>query len=297
MPAPAITRRSLIAGVATIGVSAVGIRPSAARDAGWASVGPIRIAAIHDATLTVPAAEAGFSEGSAPLSKDVMVHVLRFRGETVLVGVGVGDHGVLPRGRLIDGLAALGLQPSDIDLILLTHLHPEHVGGLVDRAGNPVFANARVVSCRTEWRWWNHNDRPAGLPERYLPFVPLARMATHPYQAAGRLITFSGTEVVSAGVTGFPALGHTAGHSLYRLEEGAGRVLTLGDAVHLPERQIANPDALLALDQNPRSAASTRRWILDQAARENLAVIGSHIAKPAVARVSRAGQGFALTAI
>jgi len=121
----------------------------------------------------------------------------------------------------------IGLAASAVDLVLLTHLHPEHIGGLVTAKGKPVFTNARVVSCRTEWRWWNQNDRPAGLPEGYLRFVPLARAATRPYEQAARLRTFSGTETVSDGIVGFPALGHTPGHSLYEFTEGRTVVLQL----------------------------------------------------------------------
>lgn len=255
----------------------------------WTSVGPIRVAAIRDASTALSAA--GVEAGSARM--ETMVHVLRFRGETVLIGAGFGAHPGMPHGGMIDRLAELGLSPANIDLVLLTHLHPEHVGGMATAQGEPVFPNARVVSCRTEWRWWNHNDQPSGLPAAYLPFVRLARLSTAPYERAGRLVTFTGTETVSPGIVGFPALGHTAGHSLYRLTDGAHAVLTLGDIVHGPE-QIADPSLQTALDQSPRSAVSTRRFVLDQAAREGVAVVGSHIASPKVGRVSRLGAGFAL---
>lgn len=256
---------------------------------GWVSVGSIAAQAIVDAR--VPLAAAGL--GSEPERMDVTAHVLRFRGETVLVGAGFGAHPGLPQGDLVGALAARGLAPSQIDLVLLTHLHPEHVGGMVTADGAPVFANARVVCCRTEWRWWNETDRPAGLPTAYQRFVPLARAATRPYAQAQRPVTFTGTETVSQGIVGFPALGHTAGHSLFRLVDGSSRLLTLGDTV-LHATQLADPNRTSALDQHPESAARTRRQILGDAVRERWPVIGSQLAAPTVGRVRSNADGFVL---
>lgn len=290
---------------AALSTAAVVLPPAIARPA-WSAgatamgvVGSIRTAMLPDHLAELSQPDLIMPSGTAvppanALASPVVANFLRFKGRNVLVGTGSGGR-LGTHSQLLDGLAALGLSPVDIGLILLTHLHPEHVGGLIAADGTAVFTNATVVSCRTEWRWWNTNDRPAGLPKRYLPFVELAREATRPYQQAGRLVTFSGTEVVAEGITGFPALGHTAGHSLYLLEDGGAAVLTLGDIVHAAALQFQNPDISTRLDIDPALAARTRRSVLTDAADRKHAVVGNHIAIPGVARVVRKGQSFELT--
>jgi glyoxylase-like metal-dependent hydrolase (beta-lactamase superfamily II) len=289
---------------AALSTAAVLLTPAIARPS-WSGdgmatsvVGSIRTAMLPDHLAALSQPDLIMPSGTpapAPsaLASPVVANFLHFKGRNVLIGTGSGGR-LGPRSQLLDGIAALGLSAVDIHLILLTHLHPEHVGGLISANGTPVFTNATVVSCRTEWRWWNTNDRPAGLPDRYLPFVELARAATRPYQQAGRLVTFSGTEVVAEGITGFPALGHTAGHSLYLLEDGGASVLTLGDLVHAAALQIANPDISTHLDIDPALAARTRRSVLADAADRKHAVVGNHIAAPGVSRVVRKGPSFEL---
>lgn len=168
---------------------------------------------------------------------------------------------------------------------------------MVTAEGRPVFSRATVVSCRTEWRWWNENNLPPGLPTRYQPFVETARRATRPYQQRDRIRFFSGTAEVAPGITGMPALGHTAGHSIYRFIDGQTSLLTLGDLVHLPTLQLAQPDVQTRLDMQPDLAASSRRHFLQEAASNREFVIGNHIASHVVARVKTQGKGFALQTV
>lgn len=289
----ALGRRQFLAG-GLIGTAAAvfGAIPAfAARNSGFVTVGGTRIASVIDARI--PMTPAGLGANTTMI--DIVVNVLQYRGENVLVGTGLGDHPETAKGSLLAGLSDLGLAPADIDLIILTHLHPEHVGGLINRDGSPVFENARVVSCRTEWRWWNNNDAPRGLSEGYLPFVQRARAATRPYDDAGKLITFSGTEVVSDGVTGFPALGHTAGHSLFEFADGDRTLLTIGDLIFDPTSQLTNLTLDSGLDIDPGAAAATRRSILGRAAGENLVVFGSQLSSAPAFQVATVNNGFALT--
>lgn len=294
-------RQSLSAGAASAAALLLPAATFPAQSAGLAapiSLGPIRAAALIDHQAELSPQDLIMPSGAlrpttSDLASPVVTNYLRFRNRNVLIGTGSGGR-LGQRSRLIDGLAAHGLAPADIDLILLTHLHPEHVGGLIETSGTPIFAKATVVCCRTEWRWWNTSERPAGLPERYLPFVDLARSATRPYEQAGRLVTFTGTEVVAPGITGFPALGHTAGHSLFLLEDNGSTVLTLGDVLHAAALQLSSPGIGTRLDVDPGLAADTRRSMLGDAADMRYAVVGNHVAL-AGARVVRKGSGFELT--
>jgi glyoxylase-like metal-dependent hydrolase (beta-lactamase superfamily II) len=126
--------------------------------------------------------------------------------------------------------------------------------------------------------------------------VETARAATRPYQQADRIRFFSGTAEVAPGITGMPALGHTAGHSIFRFTDGPSSLLTLGDLVHLPALQLAQPDVQTRLDMQPDLAASSRRRFLQEAASNREFVIGSHIASHTVARVRAQGEGFVLQA-
>ncbi len=279
-------RRRLVASLATLAAAPSVVGASVA----WTRAGGMSVLALLDSSIELSSGDVPSASAGEQLFKPILAHVVQFRGQRVLVGTGAGGLGGATTPQLIPQLARAGLRPADIDVVLLTHLHPEHVGGMVHPGGGAVFTNAKVVCCRTEWRWWNESDNPPGLPARYRPFVGTARSATRAY--ADRVIFFSGTAEVVPGIVGTPALGHTAGHSVFRFVDGSASLLAMGDLVHLDPLQTVRPLLQTRLDTDPLLAAQTRQQFLQQAASERDYVIGSHVDRVSVGRVERLRDGF-----
>jgi glyoxylase-like metal-dependent hydrolase (beta-lactamase superfamily II) len=194
-------------------------------------------------------------------------------------------------GRLAGNLAALGVKPADIDTVLVTHLHPDHVGGLVDAGGQAVFPNAELVVHAVESAYWSDPAVLAAAPEgQEQQAVRLSLATIAAYRDRTRSVT--GGEVLG-GVTAVPAPGHTPGHTGWLIASGGDGLLVWGDIVHLPGLQFARPDAGMAFDVDGALAIATRRRILDMAATDRLCVAGMHMDFPGFGHVVRAGSGYA----
>ena len=210
--------------------------------------------------------------------------LLQGAGRTVLIDTGAGANFGPSAGHLLKNLAAAGVRPGDIDLVLLTHFHGDHSGGLATPAGTAVFPKAELAFPAEEGAYWL--DGP-GTGDAF----GAAKAAAAPYRARMRAI--DGDEA-TPGVVRVPLPGHTPGHSGYRMGDGADSLLIWGDIMHVPDIQSARPDVVVGFDVDPVQAVATRRHVLELAADEKIAVAGMHLHFPAFARVARAGSGYEL---
>lgn len=194
-------------------------------------------------------------------------------------------------GRLPQTLAAAGYRPEQIDTVLLTHVHGDHSGGLV-HDGQRVFPNADVYLAKAELDFWTSDTaRDQAKASDKKRFVE-GRAALAPYQAAGRIRTFSGPVELFAGVTAIPAPGHTPGHTFYRLESRGRRMLIVGDIVHAAEIQLSDPSVTIDFDIDPAAAAARRKTALAEFASTHELVAASHISFPGLGHVVREGRGY-----
>ena len=193
-------------------------------------------------------------------------------------------------GAMGAGLAAMGVKPTEITTVLLTHMHPDHSGGLVSQDGQAVFPNAELVVSQVEWGFWHDDAIMASVPEGNRAFFQMARMTVAPYQNRLRLI--DGEAAVDAGITALPLPGHTPGHTGYMLDSGGQQLLFWGDIIHSTALQFAYPDWTIAFDTDPVLTATTRHKMLDRAASEGLLLTGSHIDFPGLGRVLRQSEGY-----
>jgi glyoxylase-like metal-dependent hydrolase (beta-lactamase superfamily II) len=192
-------------------------------------------------------------------------------------------------GLLIANLAAAGVAAENIDTVLATHLHPDHVGGLVGADGTAVFPKAELVVHAAEPAFWQDDAMLARASEQDRGFFQLARAALTAYR--GRLRTFTQGDVLP-GVAAVPEPGHTPGHTGYRIGSGVDGLLIWGDIVHMPGIQFARPEVGMTFDVDRAQAAATRRRILEMAAAERLRVAGMHLDFPAFGHVARAGDAY-----
>ncbi len=209
----------------------------------------------------------------------------------VLVDTGAGKLFGPTAGNILANLRASGYQPAQIDVVLLTHLHPDHLGGLIDAEGRPVFAKAEVRVSRTEADFWLSTEAAAKAPEGSRPFFKMAREAAAPLIAAGKWGTFGWGDEVVPGLKAVEARGHTPGHAAYLLESGGQRLLLWGDAVHSPAVQFARPSVTIEFDVDQKQAAATRRQLFEQAARSAELVAGAHLPFPGLGHVRAEGAG------
>jgi glyoxylase-like metal-dependent hydrolase (beta-lactamase superfamily II) len=221
----------------------------------------------------------------------VNAFLLHLSDRLVLVDSGCGPNMGPTLGRLAGNLATIGVNPGDIDTILATHLHPDHVGGLVNGSGQAVFPNAELVVHAADATYWSDDKVLAQADnEQDKQFVLLARATLTAYRARTRTVT-DGEAL--PGITAVPAPGHTPGHTGWLIASGADTLLIWGDVVHLPGIQFAHPEAGMAFDVDGAQAIATRRRLMDMAATERLRVTGMHLDFPGFGHVVRAGAAYA----
>ena len=226
--------------------------------------------------------DAGVSD---PSSIHINCYLVRGRGRTILIDAGAGGFKQWG-GKLKVNLALAGVQASDIDTILLTHAHPDHVGGLLDASGEAAFPDAQLVVHQHEVAFWEDDGNLSRASERARGNFLFARKVFDKYREKMRL--FTGNEVLP-GISAMPLPGHTAGHSGYRIESGDRSLLIWGDIVHFPQIQIARPDVSIAFDQDPLLSAATRSTLLDVVSADNILVAGMHLGELGFARIRRKG--------
>ena len=214
--------------------------------------------------------------------------VIRTGGKTVLVDTGVGaDTAEEPgatAGFLMQHLAAIGIGPDDVDIVIISHFHGDHVSGLVAPDGGPAFPRAEITVPANEWSFWM-DDRemaratpgPDGVAVRHNRriFDPLAeRVRTHAWD-----------EEVVPGVTAIGTPGHSIGHTSYLVASGGESVFLIQDVSNHPAISLEHPGWHLAFDQDPVKAETTRRRTLEWLAREAVPVQGFHFPFPGRANV------------
>ncbi len=216
-------------------------------------------------------------------------YVVRTGGKTLLIDAGAGTKSYPSVGRLPDNLSRLGIAPEIIDAVLMTHLHSDHMHGLVNADGVANFPNAELVLHEEEANFWL--DRAPTGDARVDRSLPLVERNTRPYRE--RLRTVRGQEVYP-GVCAHLSKGHTPGHTTWLISSGRERAIMWGDTVHFEKIQIPHPDIAVIYDMDPGAAAQSRRAIFDMCVDDDLLIMGAHIAFPGFGRLERRGVGFAL---
>lgn len=258
-------------------------RPFAA-EADPVRLGEMQIFPLIDAQGTSPISLLfGATEGqiaqyvpSGKLNRQILAFLVRLPGRNVLFDTGLG---VSKGGKMTDALKKEGVAPSDIDAILLTHLDPDHFGGLVDGEGRAVFPKAEVYLSRIE-RNWRLNERKDDNVKKALA----------PYES--RLHLFDCGDSPIPGITAVDISGHTPGHTAFHIKSGDGELFIVGDVLHFAEIQLPLPQVAVTYDVDKEKASQARQRILDIVAERHIPVAGMHFTVPGLWRITKDGAGY-----
>jgi glyoxylase-like metal-dependent hydrolase (beta-lactamase superfamily II) len=201
----------------------------------------------------------------------------------VLVDTGAANSFGPTVGKLPGNLAAAEIDPATVDVVFITHLHPDHVAGALTADGKPAFPNAELVLTEKEHAFWHDDGMMGQAPAEFKSFFELARKAVKAY--GGRVRRITDGEIVP-GLTAIAAPGHTAGHAMVRVSSGNGGLLIWGDIVHTAALQFPHPEWAIQFDTDQELAIATRKKVFDQAAADKIMVAGMHLDFPGIGFVS-----------
>lgn len=238
--------------------------------------------------------EALTEAGQATPNGSVNAYVVRAGDTVTLVDSGPRDLFGPTLGFLPRALAEAAIKPEDITQIILTHMHPDHIAGTIDAAGNAVFKNATLRVNADDYAFWMDESIRAQAPENRQGFFDVAKAAAAAY--SDRLSMFEGAADLGGSLHALPLPGHTPGHSGFRISSGDAQMILLGDIVHCQDLQLAHPDWGIAFDVDGDQAAAARKKLLDTLATDHILCSGSHFNRPAIGHIVKQGDGFAFHA-
>jgi glyoxylase-like metal-dependent hydrolase (beta-lactamase superfamily II) len=318
-----VTRRALVAGsgLAAVGVALpmLGARPAAAAApaAGKQAAGVYRYK-IGDYELTAlndgvwnrkiddkfvrnapwPEVQKALTDNFLPadtLPIPFTALLVNTGSKLVLIDTGTGGQLAPTAGTLGANLAAAGVDAKAVDIILISHFHPDHINGIKTKEGQVVFPNAEINVAAPEWAHWMDDARMNAAPEAARPAFLNARRIFS--DIAKDVKRFEPGKEVAPGITSIAAFGHTPGHTAFAVASGNQSMLVLGDTTNHPWLFVRNPEWQAIFDVDGAMAAETRKKLLDRAAADKMLVQGYHFPFPASGHIARRGSGYDLVPV
>jgi len=241
------------------------------------NVGSEEVEAMADANhLPFPALEHNF-----------VASLIETQDNLIAIDPGFGAAAPAPTtGWYMQGLADAGYQPEDVDLVLISHCHPDHIGNLATN-GKPVFSNAEIVFGRAEFDYWKRGENISQMRQ---PTLKLFNEVALPLAERARFI--EPEELIIPGLTAINSFGHSAGHMAFHLESESRQLLFLNDTTPHYAASFLYPEWHFFMDDDPLKASVSRRRVLEMAASNNLPVAGFHLPFPSLGYVDRFEEGY-----
>ncbi len=299
-----------VGGVSLIAAPAQAAAPKAGAPLAGAlryKVGDFEVTALLDGYLDVtPEIVVGYDEAEGQRLRDksliegnalrlpVNAFLVNTGERLILVDAGTSDALGPTLGRLPLALEAVGVSPDQVDALLITHMHPDHLFGVIDGEGNRVFANAELILPETDNAFWYDDAAMNAAPDQVKAFFVGARRAADAYQGSQTL--FSAEDELLPGIRPIALPGHTPGHTGYLFDSNGETLVIAGDILHMAAYQFDRPDWGIGFDIDSAQAAKTRKAFFDRAAAEKLFFAGAHIPFPGMGRVARSGDAYRFVA-
>ena len=321
-----LSRRDLLAGAAAIGAasalsplgapSANAAAPAAgAQAAGFYryKVGAIECTSINDGARSFPmpdkwvtnvSKDAALAAAEAAYMPKGMVTVpfnpqlINTGGKLVLIDTGNGISTLEPTkgavGRTLQNLAAAGVDPKSIDIVIISHLHPDHLNGIRAADNSMAFPNAEIMVPAVDWAFWMNEENAAKAQSNEMMKNYFANVKKTCSGIESKVTRYDWGKEVAPGITSIAAPGHTPGHTAFAVASGGSKVLIQSDVTNIPEFFLRNPDWHVAYDTDPDLAQQTRHKFYDMAAAEKATVVGFHFPFPSIGHVEKDGAGYRL---
>jgi glyoxylase-like metal-dependent hydrolase (beta-lactamase superfamily II) len=320
-----LTRRHLLAGAAAVGAataltsfagSAVraAVAPAGAQAPGFYryKVGDYECTSINDGARSFPmpdkwvtnvAKDEALAVAEAAYMPKGMVTVpfnpqlINTGSKLILIDTGNGVATFEPTkgavGRTLQNLAAAGVDPKSIDIVLISHLHPDHTNGIRALDGSMAFPNAELMVPAKEWEFWM-SDENAAKADSEITKNYFANAKKIYAGIESKVTKYDWGKEVAPGITSVATPGHTPGHTSFVVTSGSSKILIQSDVTNIPEFFLRNPDWHVAYDYDPALAQETRHKFYDMAVAEKATVVGFHFTFPSVGHVEKDGNGYRL---
>jgi glyoxylase-like metal-dependent hydrolase (beta-lactamase superfamily II) len=320
-----LSRRHLLAGAAAIGTASI-LSPLGAPSANAAApaasaqvagfyrykVGTIECTSLNDGVFlrpiddfvsNVPKEQAQAEAEAAYMPKGMVAvpfnpQLVNTGSKLVLIDSGLGIGMLEPSkgrvGRMMQNLAAAGVDPKSIDAVIMSHLHPDHTNGIRAADGSMAFPNAEIMVPAKEWEFWMSAENAAKAQSNEMMKGYFANVKKIYTGIESKVTKYDWGKEVAPGVTAVAAAGHTPGHTTFAIASGGSTVLIQSDVTNIPELFLRNPDWHVAYDTDPAVAQETRHKFYDMAAAEKATVVGFHFAFPSIGHVEKDGNGYRL---
>ena len=210
------------------------------------------------------------------LKNQILAYLVKFPDRKILFDTGLGES---KGGKIMSVLRELEISPSEIDSIFITHMHPDHIGGLIDGNGEAVFTRADIYVSRIEKEWWFDEQKDENVRKTFEPYKD-------------RMKIFEFDEMLMPFIKAIDTSGHTPGHTAFHVTSEGGEILIVGDVLHFGEIMLNVPDIAVVYDVDPSKAPISRRFILDMAAEKNIPIAGMHFPIPGLWKIEKDGKGY-----
>ena len=228
--------------------------------------------------------------GNPKMQTAVNAYLINTGKNLVLVDAGAAKLFGPSLGFILQNMRAAGYDPAQVDTVVITHLHPDHVGGIADADGKPLFSKAKIMVAKEDNDFWLSQKIADGSPEAMQPFFKMARDAAASYLKGGQWQTFAEGNVLVPGITAVKANGHTPGHTAFAVESEGQKLLIWGDLVHAHAVQFARPGVSIEFDVDQKQAIATRKSIFKTMAISKSLVAGMHLPFPGIGHVRWDGK-------
>lgn len=319
-----LDRRAMLLGIAAAGAAVGGSIPAARAAAPKTGkqapgfyrykVGDLEVTVVTDGArsfaltpdyvVNAPIADVRQALLEARLPADQMTHhyapiVINTGSRLIVIDTGSGPAALAETngavGQFITNLTASGIDPNSVDAVVISHFHPDHVNGLVDANGRPVFPQAEVLVPSVEWKYWMDDGEMSRAPKGRME--ALFKNNRRVFDAIGRKVTqYDWNKEIVSGLLPIPTLGHSIGHTSFVMSSGKDKIFVQSDVTNNPDLFARRADWGGNFDQDPAMAVATRRRVYDMLVAEKMLVQGFHYPFPGLGWVEKAEGGYKVTA-
>ena len=277
------------------------------------ALGDIRMTMVWDGSVDRPNAAGFVKNASVDEVKAVLaarglpdgnlpnlftIPVARAGGKTILFDAGTGGQVGPGTGLLAGNLKGAGIDPASIDVVAISHFHPDHIFGLMAKDTNaPVYEKAEIVMPEAEYAWWTDAAVFTRLPEARHGLARRIQAVFPAWKDKGRIRLVGDNVEVAPGIRSVSAPGHTVGHTAWHVSSGSTQLLVLADTVTWDPVFLTNPGWHPAFDGDGPLAEASRRKLIERAIADKAHITAYHFTFPAAGTLARDGAGYAFVPV